>query len=700
MNENEKNMQSAVNNAISGISRAGNTPGGEKPQPNSNNRKPGGRRGNNQPGGGQPKNGGQNSGGKPPSNRTSNAPRPPRDRSRGKKGGRPSVGGLIQSVSKGPNKDASSLAATSMTKLDNRESGMLYPGSQFQEKPQSHGGAEPKLRIIPLGGLEEVGMNCMAIEYGDDIIIIDLGWMFPDETMPGIDYVLPDITYLEKKKKNIRGVIITHAHLDHIGGAPYLLPKLGFPPVYATQLAAGFMEGPLEEHGHLKSTRFNIVRYQDILHIGAFKLEFAHVNHSIPEGLAVAVTTPVGTIFHSGDFKFDDTPIADAPAELNKLKEWGERGILLAMCDSTNVERTGRSLSEAAIGKNLRAHIAGARGRIILATFSSSIPRIQEALYAAVENSRKVTIVGRSMLKNMEICQRLGYLDIPKDILVDPRDMKRYHDNEILVIATGSQANEMSALVRMSTGDHKQVEIKQGDTVILSSSPIPGNESAVQNMMDDLFRRGADVIYSKLFDIHASGHAYQEELAEMLEMLKPKHFLPIHGPYRNRVLHGRIATSTGVSPTNIHLLDNGKVLEATTSGIVGMTKELVGGGIVFVDGLGVGDVGSVVLRDRKHMAADGMFVIIISVDRKTGRVIGSPDIISRGFIYVREAKDLLKDTRAEVRKVFQAQAKNVGKGKGPIDWSNVKNKIRDDVAQFLYDKTKREPMVLPVILEV
>ena len=584
-----------------------------------------------------------------------------------------------------------------MNRLDNQDSGMLYPASEFTEQPHRMRDRQQRLRIIPLGGLDEVGgMNCMAIEYGDDIVVVDLGWMFPDETMPGVDYVIPDVTYLEKKKKNIRGVLITHGHLDHIGAAPYLLPKLGFPKVYATQLARAITESNLEEHKLTERVQWQTVKYADILHLGAFKVEFFHVNHNIPEGMGIAITTPVGTIVHTGDFKFDETPIADAPAEFDKIKALGERGVLLAMSDSTNVERPGHTPSEQEIGGNLQKLIADASGRVIMATFSTLIARLQEALYAAAKNHRKVTIVGRSMLRNVEICQRLGYLDIPKDILVDSRNLKGYRDNELLILCTGSQADEMSALVRMSIGEHKQVRVKQGDTVILSSSPIPGNEHAINIMMDNLFRQGADVIYSKLLDIHSSGHAFQDELKEMLRMLKPKHFLPVHGAYRHRVLHGRLATSEGLSPHNVHLLDNGRVLEINYKGDVGVTKEKVGGGLVLVDGLGVGDVGHVVLRDRKHMAEEGMLVIIVTVDRRSGRQVSSPDIISRGFIYLRESGQLLDEVRTRVRKMVPA--KGGGQKKGDANF--LRGKLRDDIGDFLYEKTQRRPMVLPVILEV
>lgn len=706
--ENNQNMDSAVSNAISGITRTPQSGGNGHNQTNQNQSSPGRKRPKRGPGGPNQR---SNQGGGPSRGKGSGGGPGGRGRGGGggKGGGRPSMGGLMQSVSKGPSKDSAHLAASSshprsgdLSTLDNQDSGMLYPASKFQEQPRPVARTDHKLRIIPMGGLGEVGgMNCMALEYGNDIIIVDVGWMFPDETMPGIDYVIPDVTYLEKKKQNIRGIIITHAHLDHIGAAPYILPKLGFPPIYATQLTGAFMQGPLEEHGILNRAKFQTIRYDDVLQIGAFKVEFAHVNHSIPEGLAIAVTTSVGTVVHSGDFKFDATPVADQPAEFEKLKSWGKRGILLAMCDSTNVERPGHTPSELEIGKNLNEQIAGAQGRVILSTVSSLISRLQSALHAARDNNRKVTIVGRSMLKNLEISQRLGYIDIPKDILVDSRSINRIPDNQLLIICTGAQANEMSAMLRMAAGEHKQVEIKQGDTVIVSSSPIPGNERAVQGMMDDLFRRGADVIYSKLFDIHSSGHAFQDELVEMLEMLKPQHYLPIHGEYRHRVLNGRLATSIGVAPNNIHLLDNGKVLEATADGIVGMTKESVGGGMVFVDGLGVGDVGNIVLRDRKHMSEDGMCVIIVTVERKSGRLIGSPDIISRGFIYLRDAGELLNDTRNQVRKQFQDHAKgHHNSGKRAADWSYLKNKVRDDVGEYLYAKTERRPMILPVVIEV
>ncbi len=618
--------------------------------------------------------------------------RPSGGRSRG---GRPTITGLIHSVRKGVSKTGQAMkAGAGMDRLDNRDVGMLYPGSQFSEHRQGSRDRQTKLRIIPLGGLEEIGMNCTAIEYGDDIIVIDVGWMFPDETMPGVDYVIPDVSYLEKKKRNIRGVLITHGHLDHIGGAPYLLPKLGFPKVYATQLARAITESNLAEFNLQDRVQWQTVKYSDRLQLGPFAIEFFHVNHNIPEGMGIAITTPVGTVVHTGDFKFDATPVADEPAEFDKIKAIGERGVLIALSDSTNVERPGHTISEREIGDNLQQLIAGARGRVIMATFSTLIARLQEALYAAAKNNRKVTIVGRSLLRNVEICQRLGYLDIPKDILVDSRSIKRYRDSELMILCTGSQADEMSALVRMSTGEHKQIQIKQGDTVILSSSPIPGNERAVEQMMDNLFRLGADVVYSKLLDIHSSGHGYQDELKQMLEMLKPQLFMPVHGEYRKRVMHGRLASTVGISPHAVHLLDNGRVLEIDHQGNAGMTKERVGGGLVLVDGLGIGDVGNVVLRDRKHMAEDGMFVVIVTVDRKTGRPIGRPDIISRGFIYLRESGDLLQQVRTEVQRKF----KNL-KGK-PSDWGTLKNQVRDDVSEFLYAKTQRRPMVLPVILEV
>lgn len=582
-----------------------------------------------------------------------------------------------------------------LSSLDNRDSGMLYPGSKFREQPRQFHDKQTKLRIIPLGGLEEIGMNCLAIEYGPDIIVIDLGWMFPDETMPGIDYVIPDVSYLEKKKQNIRGVFITHGHLDHIGAAPYLLPKLGFPTVYASKLCRAIMESNIEEHDLKGRPKFTTVGFDDRIQAGSFTVEFFHVNHNIPEGMGMAITTPVGTIVHSGDFKFDATPVADTPAHLDRIEAIGQRGVLLAMCDSTNVERPGHTISEADISRNMEQQIAKAPGRVIMATFSTLIARLQGAITAAHKNNRKVTVLGRSMLRNIEISQRLGYIDIPKDILVDSRQLRRYPDKELLVLCTGSQADEMSALARMARGEHKQLQIKSGDTVILSSSPIPGNENSINMMMDSLFRQGADVIYAKLLDIHTTGHAYQEELKQMLQMLKPQHFMPVHGEYRKRVMHGRLAGSVGVPSTNVHLPDNGSVFEANHQGDVGLTKEKVGGGVVFVDGLGVGDVGNVVLRDRKHMAADGMFVIIVTVDRRNGKLTGSPDIISRGFVYLKESGDLLQQVRAQVRQAFQD--KKVDK---PGDWGYLKNRLRDDIGDFLYDKTQRHPMVLPVIIEV
>ena len=592
-----------------------------------------------------------------------------------------------------PNPLKRSQSNIDLNNLDDKDHGMLYPGGELRERPKAVRDKQPKLRIIPLGGLNEIGQNCMAVEYGNDIVIIDVGLMFPDETMPGVDFVIPDTTYIEKKKKNIRGVLVTHAHLDHIGGMPFVLPKLGFPRVYATKLTEALMKSNLEEHRLDKRVNFQRVQYSDKLKLGVFGVEFFHVNHNIPEGMGIALHTPVGTITHSGDFKFDHHPVSDTPAEFEKIKDLGRRGVLLAMNDSTNVEKPGRTVSEVEIGKELAQQVARARGRVIMSTFSSLIARLQESIDAAHQNGRKVAVTGRSMIKNVEICQRLGYLKVPKGILIDPRQIKKYRDDQLLIICTGSQATENSALLRMSTGDHRQVKIKQGDTVILSSSPVPGNERAVGSMMDDLFRLGADVIYSKMYDIHTSGHAQQDELKEMLRMLKPKHFMPIHGEYSKRVLHGRLAAAEGIDPSRIHIIDNGQVVEVNHHGTVGLTKEKVGGNLVLVDGLGVGDVGAVVLRDRKHMAEDGMFVIIATVSRKNGQLIGSPDLISRGFIYLKESGKLLDEVRKQVRKPFS------GKGK-PKDWNLVKNKLRDDVGEYLYKKTQRRPMVLPVIIEV
>lgn len=580
-----------------------------------------------------------------------------------------------------------------MSTMDNRDSGMLYPASQMQEKPRAVRSKEAKLRIIPLGGLNEIGQNCTALEYGDDIIIVDIGFMFPDDTMPGVDYVIPDVSYLEGKKKNIRGVLITHAHLDHIGGAPWLLPQLGFPDVHATKLTEALIKSNLEEHRMDKRVTFRRFKYDDKLRLGVFGVEFFHINHNIPEGVGMAITTPVGVVTHTGDFKFDRTPIADTPAEFDKIRAIGDRGVMLAMNDSTNVEVPGHTVSEVEIGKVLTQQVHEAKGRVIMSTFSSLIARIQESIDAAHATNRKVCIVGRSMIKNVEICQRLGYLKVPKDILVDVRQIKKYRDDQLLIICTGSQATEYSALLRMSAGEHKQIQIKQGDTIILSSSPVPGNERAVGSMMDDLFRKGADVIYSKMYDIHTSGHAYQDELKEMLELLRPKHFMPIHGEYSKRVLHGRLAVSVGIDASNIHLLDNGNVLEINQRGTVGITKEKAGGGLVLVDGLGVGDVGNTVLRERLHMSEDGMFVIIVTLGKRDGRFIDA-DLISRGFTYMRHNKELMKQAHGTVRRIAG------GKGKSKPDVNLVKNRLRDEVGDLLYKKTQRRPMVLPVVLEV
>ena len=545
-----------------------------------------------------------------------------------------------------------------------------------------------------MGGLGEIGMNCTAFEFGNDIIVVDVGFMFPDETMPGVDYVIPDISYLEARKDRIRAIFITHAHLDHIGGAPYLIPKLGFPTVYATKLTDGFIKNQLEEHKLDRRVEVTRFKFDDVLKAGVFSVEAFHVNHNIPEGVGFAITTPVGVITHSGDFKFDETPIADTPAQFDKIKRIGERGVLMSLNDSTNVEKPGHTVSEIEIERELTAQISKAPGRVIMSTFSSLVARLQESVDAAEKTNRKVCIVGRSMLKNVETCQRLGYIKIPKGILVDVRKLKGIPDRELLVICTGSQATEYSALLRMSTGEHKQIQIKAGDTVILSSSPVPGNERAVEEMMDDLFRLGADVLYNKLYDIHTSGHAQQDELREMIRMLKPKHLMPIHGEYRKRVLHGRLANDEGIPTANVHILDNGKVLEVRGPDDVRLSKERVGGGLVLIDGLGVGDIGEVVLRDRKHMAEDGMVVAIVTVSRQTGKLIGSPDIISRGFVYLKESGKLIGQSRDRIKRLVHPTEKR------PSDRDALKNKLRDDLGDFFYDQTERRPMVIPVIIEV
>lgn len=575
-------------------------------------------------------------------------------------------------------------------------SGHKKPAYFAKEQKEQKKSSELKLRVIPLGGVEEIGKNMTIFEYGNDIIIVDMGFQFPDEEMLGIDYVIPDTTYLEDKKDRIRGVIVTHGHMDHTGGIPYLMPKKFNSPIYTGKLTAEMIRKRQEEFGTASDIKINIVDPdKDIIQLGVFKIEFFRVNHNIPDGMGLAIYSPVGLLIHTGDFKFDHTPVDERPTDFSKLAKYGGENVLALFSDSTSVDQPGHSISEKDIGKNLEEIFSGIKGRLIVASFSSLISRIQQIINSAEKFGRKVAVVGRSMNDNVAICRELQYLKTPKGILIDIMEARKLPDNEVVILTTGSQGEEMSGLMRMASGDHKSVKIKKGDTVILSSSPIPGNERSIVTMMDNLFREGAKVIYKKLMDVHTGGHARQEDLKLMIDLVKPKYLIPIHGERHKLVMHGDIATSIGMPGENIMVLDNGQIIEFDSNHNGMIKKEKLQVGYVMVDGLGIGDVGNIVLRDRQVMSKDGIFVVILTIDRKTGRLLNSPDIISRGFVYMRESEELINGARDKVRKSLEKKD-----GTYPSNWTYIKNKIREDIGDFLYYHTQRRPMVLPVVIEV
>ncbi|PIX30208.1 ribonuclease J, partial [Candidatus Berkelbacteria bacterium CG_4_8_14_3_um_filter_42_13] len=552
-------------------------------------------------------------------------------------------------------------------------------------------------RFIPLGGLEEVGKNMSAIEYGNDILVIDMGLMFPNEDMPGIDYVIPDINYLVENKDKIRGVIITHGHLDHTGAIPYLYDKLGSPQIYSAPLTVGLIKKRLEEFGLENRVKLaTITPGEDVLQLGVFKVETFRLNHNIPDNMGLAITTPEGILVYATDWKFDHTPADGRPTDFSKLAVLGGQGVLALFSDSTNAQKPGHTISEKEVEDVLFKLVENARGRVIIATFSTLISRIQQILNVARKMNRKVAFSGRSMIANVEIASSLKALIISADIMIDVGDINKFPDNRVLIVCTGSQGEERSALTRIAAGEHRQIKVKKGDTVILSSSPIPGNERSVNDVMDNLFREGARVIYQKLMDVHTSGHAYQEDLKLMIGLIKPKFFIPIHGERHKLMVHAQIAEDVGIPEENILVSDNGQIIEFV-DGRGSVTNKRVPASYVMVDGLGVGDVGNIVLRDRKAMAADGIFVVIVTVNHETGQIVTSPDIISRGFIYMRENENLVHKARAEVKRLF---AKHAADRKARGDWALIKTKLREDLGKFLYRETERRPMVIPVIIEV
>lgn len=551
----------------------------------------------------------------------------------------------------------------------------------------------PTLRIISLGGLGEIGKNITVYECGEDILIVDCGLAFPDDDLLGVDMVIPDFTYLTRNRDKIRGVFLTHGHEDHIGGLPYLLREIGV-PVYGTALTLGLVEGKLREHGLVGKVRLAVVRPGETIKAGCMAVEFIHVNHSIPDACALAVHTPDGVVIQTGDYKIDYTPIESEVIDLARFGELGSQGVLALLADSTNAEKPGSTPSERIVGDSFDKLFKNAGSkRIIIATFASNIHRIQQIIDAAVKTGRKVAVFGRSMLNVVSVATQLGYLTVKPGTIIDVEQMRSYTDEQLVVVCTGSQGEPMSALSRMSTGDHRQVRVGPSDYIILSATPIPGNEKLVGNVVNDLMKLGADVIYERMYDVHVSGHACQDETKMILSLTRPKYFVPVHGEYKHLMKNAGVARSMGMERKNIIISDIGRVIE--TDGVNMRLNGTVPSGRVLVDGLGVGDVGSVVLRDRKLLAEEGLIVVAAAIDGVSGEVVAGPDLVSRGFVYVRENEEMMEGARRTVLTSL-SQCKLTGYR----DWSAIKNRIRDDLADYIYARTRRRPMILPVLEEV
>ncbi|MBQ9737295.1 MAG: ribonuclease J [Clostridia bacterium] len=549
-----------------------------------------------------------------------------------------------------------------------------------------------KIKITPLGGLHEIGKNMTVFEYGSDLIILDCGLAFPDDDMLGVDMVIPDITYLQKHKNRIRGIVLTHGHEDHIGAIPYVLKEFNV-PVFGTKLTLGILQNKLSEHGILNSTKLNVVNPGTTFSLGEFKIEFIRSNHSIADAVAVALHTPAGVILHTGDFKIDSTPINGEMIDLGRIGELGKNGVLLLLSDSTNAERKGYTMSESTVGATFDNVFENCNKRIFVATFASNIHRVQQIINSAVKYGRKVAVSGRSMENVLTAAIELGYMDIPKNTLITLDEINRYPKNKVVIVTTGSQGETMSALSRMAFSGHKKVNIEADDLVIISASPIPGNEKAISNVINELLKHGAEVIYESLADVHVSGHACQEELKIILALAKPKYFMPVHGEYKHLSRHRDLALQMGIPSKNIFMMENGNVLEVSkTSGKVTGT---VPAGRVLVDGLGVGDVGNIVLRDRKHLSEDGIIIVVTTIDKDIKSVVAGPDIISRGFVYVREAEDLMESMREKAAEVLDECLNH-----NTFDWASLKAQLKNELGSFIFAKTKRKPMILPVIMDV
>jgi len=551
------------------------------------------------------------------------------------------------------------------------------------------------LRFLPLGGCGEVTRSCYVYEYGDDIVIVDMGLQFPEEDMPGIDYLIPNIEYLIPKKRNIRGVIITHGHLDHIGAIPHLLEPLGHPVLYTMPLTRGMILKRQDDFKNYAKPKVEIIDENSKLKLGAFDIEFLHVNHNIPDSIGVVLKTPAGTVVHTGDWKFDHTPVNEKPADMARLKSLGDEGILLLVSDSTGAKDAGRTMSESEIQKNLEEIFQKADGRIIAATFSSLLTRVQQLIWLSEQYGRKVLIEGYSMKSTVAVAQELGYLKVKKGTFVTKEEFSGLTHKEVTVICTGANGEDRAVLMRIANGEHKYIQIDPQDSIVFSSSVVPGNEATVQRLKDTLYKRAGKIYHSESMDIHASGHAKGEDLKDMVKIIKPRYFAPMHGNYFMLRLHAELAMEAGLKPTQIAIAEDGEIIEMTAQSIRKL-KEKAPTSYVMVDGLGVGDVKEVVLRDRQMLSEDGIFVVIAVVDGHTGKVKGSPDIISRGFVYLKESRELLSQARHLIRKVVEDATAQMH----PINWAFLKDELREELGKFLFKKTQRRPMVLPVIIEV
>ncbi|PKM83658.1 MAG: ribonuclease J [Firmicutes bacterium HGW-Firmicutes-13] len=550
-----------------------------------------------------------------------------------------------------------------------------------------------KIQIIPLGGIGEIGKNMFVLKYEEELLILDSGLMFPEEEMFGIDIVIPDISYLIENKEKIKGIIVTHGHEDHIGALPYILPSLDV-PVYGTKLTLGLVEVKLKEHNILKNSSLNLIKPGCSMKISDnFSLEFFRTNHSIPDSVGLAVYTPVGIIVYTSDFKFDQTPVNGELTDYYRLAELGKKGVLVLLSDSTNAERPGYTLSEKVVGETIEEIFRVAEGRVIIATFASNVHRIQQVMNAAVLHGRKVAVIGRSMVNVVGISRELGYLQVPEKNIIEVEEIGNYPENKLVLLTTGSQGEPMSALTRISVSDHKKVEIIPGDSVIIAATPIPGNEKLVSRTIDNLFKRGAKVYYESVSGVHVSGHGSKEELKLMLNLIQPKYFIPVHGEYRHLIHHAELAEKVGIPSKNIFVTENGSVLEFNSR--TGKKVGKVPVGKVLVDGLGVGDVGNIVLRDRKILSQDGILIVVIAMDKDSNEILAGPDIVSRGFVYVRESEGMIEEAKNQVARALQSTSmEKMG------EWSTIKTIVKDVLGKYFWEKTRRKPMILPIISEI